>query len=105
MVTALLSEWRSTRSTWNSVPSEPSQGAPRACVRTTVIVVLCFQAAGPGSHGYGRRMTDTPTSDGVFHICEACRASIVPDAPDTVRAVERITQWAMGGKTRQVDGL
>jgi hypothetical protein len=50
-------------------------------------------------------MTDTPTSDGVFHICEACRASIVPDAPDTVRAVERITQWAMGGKTRQVDGL
>jgi hypothetical protein len=47
-------------------------------------------------------MTDTPTSDGVFHICEACRASNVPD---TVCAVERITEWAMGGKTDQVDGL
>jgi hypothetical protein len=50
-------------------------------------------------------MTDTPTSDGVFYMCEACREKIDPDAPDTARAVERITTWAMGGRTEQSDGL
>jgi hypothetical protein len=49
-------------------------------------------------------MSDTPTTDGVFHICEACREKIDPDAPDTVRAVERVTTWAMGGRTTQIDG-
>jgi hypothetical protein len=50
-------------------------------------------------------MTDTPNSDGVFYMCEACREKIDPDAPDTVRAVERITKWAIGGTTEQIDGL
>ena len=49
-------------------------------------------------------MTDTSTPDGVSHICEACREKIDPDAPDTARAVERITTWAMGGTTEQIDG-
>jgi hypothetical protein len=49
-------------------------------------------------------MSDAPTSDGGFHVCEACRANIDPDAPDTVRAVERITEWKLTGKTKQVDG-
>ena len=50
-------------------------------------------------------MTDEPTSDGVFHICETCREKLDPNDPDTVRAFERVTTWAMGGRTEQSDGL
>jgi hypothetical protein len=50
-------------------------------------------------------MSDPPTSDGVFHICEACREKIDPDASDTVSAVERITEWTIRGPVDHVDGL
>jgi hypothetical protein len=50
-------------------------------------------------------MTDRPVSDGVVDVCETCRQKIDPDAPDTVRAFELITEWKMSGPGEQRDGL
>jgi hypothetical protein len=44
-------------------------------------------------------------SDDVFHICEACREQIDPEAPDTVRAAELVKTVASGPTVEYLEGM
>jgi hypothetical protein len=44
-------------------------------------------------------------SDGVFYVCEWCGREIDPEAPDTVKAVERQRIVTMGPTVEIIDGM
>jgi hypothetical protein len=43
--------------------------------------------------------------DETFHICQACRERVEPDAVDVVRAVELVPVRAMGEPKQWLEGM